>query len=84
MTSHNGAHVQGGKGHIDHWLGMPANMQGVWEMPLKTFVGPASVVSWIISSHGLTSILRAILSAKVKLTVKVAICGVRRFCLSTW
>jgi kynurenine formamidase len=45
MTSHNGAHVQGGKGHIDHWPGMPANMQGVWEMPLETFVGPASVVS---------------------------------------
>ncbi len=45
MSSHNGAHVQGGKGHIDHWPGMPANMQGVWEMPLETFVGPASVVS---------------------------------------
>ena len=28
MTSHNGSHVQGGKGHIDHWPGMPANMQG--------------------------------------------------------
>ena len=25
MTSHNGAHVQGGKGHIDHWPGMPAH-----------------------------------------------------------
>ena len=45
MTSHNGAHVQGGKGHIDHWPGMPADMQGVWEMPLETFVGPASVVN---------------------------------------
>ena len=45
MTSHNGAHVQGGKGHIDHWPGMPANMQGIWEMPLQTFMGPASVVN---------------------------------------
>ena len=45
MTSHHGAHVQGGKGHIDHWSGMPKEMQGLWEMPLETFVGPASVVT---------------------------------------
>ncbi|MAW47822.1 MAG: hypothetical protein CBB90_08540 [Gammaproteobacteria bacterium TMED30] len=45
MTSHHGAHVQGGKGHIDHWPGMPADMRGLWEMPLETFVGPASVVN---------------------------------------
>ena len=45
MTSHHGAHVQGGKGHIDHWPGMPEDMQGLWEMPLQTFVGPSSVVN---------------------------------------
>ena len=33
MTSHHGAHVQGGKGHIDHWPGMPEEMRGLWEMP---------------------------------------------------
>ncbi|MGI9322421.1 MAG: cyclase family protein [Pseudomonadales bacterium] len=43
MTSHNGSHVQGGKGHISHWAGIPADMKGLWEMPLDTFVGQAAV-----------------------------------------
>ena len=43
LTSHNGAHVQGGKGHISHWPGMPDDMLGLWEMPLETFVGEAAV-----------------------------------------
>jgi kynurenine formamidase len=43
MTSHHGSHVQGGKGHISHWAGMPADMQGLWEMPLETFIGEAAV-----------------------------------------
>ena len=43
MTSHNGSHVQGGKGHISHWPGVPAEMKGLWELPLDTFVGQAAV-----------------------------------------
>jgi kynurenine formamidase len=43
MTSHHGSHVQGGKGHISHWAGIPADMQGLWEMPLETFIGEAAV-----------------------------------------
>lgn len=43
MTSHNGSHVQGGKGHISHWQGTSPEMQGLWEMPLQTFMGEAAV-----------------------------------------
>ncbi|XOV85452.1 MAG: hypothetical protein ACFHXK_10110 [bacterium] len=43
MTSHHGVHVQGGKGHISHWKGVPDNMAGLWEMPLETFIGEAAV-----------------------------------------
>jgi kynurenine formamidase len=35
-------HVQGG-GHISHWSGAPADMEGLWEMPAETFMGPAAV-----------------------------------------
>ena len=43
MTSHNGSHVQGGKGHISHWENISADMKGLWEMPLETFVGNAAI-----------------------------------------
>ena len=43
MTTHHGAHLQGGKGHISHWSGVPEEMKGLWEMPLTTFIGEASV-----------------------------------------
>ena len=43
MTTHHGAHVQGGKGHISHWTGVPDGMKGIWEMPLTTFMGEAAV-----------------------------------------
>jgi kynurenine formamidase len=43
MTSHHGSHVQGGGGHISHWAGAAEGMQGVWEMPLETFMGEAAV-----------------------------------------
>ena len=43
MTSHNGSHIQGGKGHISHWKGAPADMKGLWELNLETFLGDAAV-----------------------------------------
>ena len=43
MTTHHGAHLQGGKGHISHWSGVPEDMKGLWEMPLTTFIGAAAV-----------------------------------------
>ncbi len=43
MTSHNGSHVQGGKGHISHWKGVPNDMKGLWELDLETFLGEAAV-----------------------------------------
>lgn len=43
MTSHHGAHVQAGGGHISHWAGVPDDMKGLWEFPLETFMGPAAV-----------------------------------------
>ena len=43
MTTHHGAHLQGGKGHISHWAGVPEDMKGLWEMPLTTFIGEAAV-----------------------------------------
>lgn len=33
MTSHHGSHIEGGKG----------DMQGLWDMPLETFIGEAAV-----------------------------------------
>ena len=43
MTTHNGSHIQGGKGHISHWKGVPTDMKGLWELPLDTFMGEAAV-----------------------------------------
>ena len=43
MTTHNGSHIQGGKGHISHWKGVPTDMKGLWELPLDTFIGEAAV-----------------------------------------
>ncbi|HCG71136.1 MAG TPA: hypothetical protein DE147_11770 [Gammaproteobacteria bacterium] len=43
MTSHHGVHVQGGKGHISHWVGASPEMKGLWEMPVETFMGAAAV-----------------------------------------
>ena len=28
MSTHHGSHVQGGKGHISHWAGVPKDMKG--------------------------------------------------------
>jgi len=38
-----GSHTEGGKGHMDHWEGLPDGILGLWEMPLDTFFGPAAV-----------------------------------------
>lgn len=38
-----GSHTEGGKGHMDHWEGLPDNVMGLWEYPLETFFGPAAV-----------------------------------------
>ena len=43
QSTHHGVHVQGGGGHISHWSGVPDDMKGLWEMPVKTFMGPAAV-----------------------------------------
>ena len=43
MTTHNGSDIQGGKGHISHWKGVPTDMKGLWELPLDTFIGEAAV-----------------------------------------
>ena len=43
MTTHNGSHIQGGKGHINHWKSVPTDMKGLWELPLDTFIGEAAV-----------------------------------------
>ena len=43
LTTHHGSHVQGGLGHISHWVGTPEDMKGIWEFPLETFIGEASV-----------------------------------------
>ena len=45
LSTHHGSHVQGGAGHISHWAGTPDDMQGIWEMPLETFIGEAAVVN---------------------------------------
>ncbi len=43
MSSHNGSHVQGGKGHISHWAGVSEDIKGLWELDLETFLGEAAV-----------------------------------------
>lgn len=43
ISGHFGSHTEGGKGHLDHWEGLPDNVLGVWEYPLETFMGPAAV-----------------------------------------
>ena len=43
MTSHNGSYIQGGKGHISHWKGASADIKGLWELDLETFLGEAAV-----------------------------------------
>jgi kynurenine formamidase len=43
LSGHFGSHTEGGKGHIDHWSGIPDDMLGLWEYPLETFIGEAVV-----------------------------------------
>ncbi len=38
-----GSHIEGGKGHMDHWEGLPDGILGLWEFPLDTFFGTAAV-----------------------------------------
>jgi len=46
ISGHFGSHTEGGKGHIDHWEGIPDTMMGLWEYPLETFMGPAAVCNF--------------------------------------
>ena len=43
LSGHFGSHTEGGKGHLDHWEGVPDTMLGLWEYPLESFIGPAAV-----------------------------------------
>jgi len=43
ISGHFGSHTEGGKGHMDHWEGLPDDVKGLWEYPLDTFIGPAAV-----------------------------------------
>jgi len=43
INAHFGVHTEGGKYHIDHWVGLPDSMLGLWEYPLETFMGTAAV-----------------------------------------
>lgn len=43
LSGHFGSHTEGGKGHLDHWEGLPTEVKGLWEMPLEQFFGPAAV-----------------------------------------
>jgi len=43
LSGHFGSHSEGGKGHLDHWEGLPEEVKGLWEMPLEQFFGPAAV-----------------------------------------
>ncbi len=43
ISGHFGSHTEGGKGHMDHWEGLPGDVKGLWEYPLETFMGPAAV-----------------------------------------
>jgi len=46
LNAHFGSHTEGGKGHIDHWEGIPDTVKGLWELPLDTFIGPAAVCNF--------------------------------------
>jgi len=46
ISGHFGSHTEGGKGHMDHWEGLPDNIMGLWEYPLETFLGPAAVCNF--------------------------------------
>jgi kynurenine formamidase len=46
ISGHFGSHTEGGKGHMDHWEGVPDSMIGLWEYPLETFMGPAAVCNF--------------------------------------
>lgn len=41
-----GSHTEGGKGHLDHWEGIPDDVMGLWEFPLETFMGEAVVCNF--------------------------------------
>lgn len=43
LSGHFGSHTEGGKGHMDHWEGLPDDVKGLWEYPLEQFFGPAAV-----------------------------------------
>lgn len=43
ISGHFGSHTEGGKGHLDHWEGLPDGVKGLWEYPLESFIGPAVV-----------------------------------------
>jgi kynurenine formamidase len=43
ISGHFGSHTEGGKGHLDHWEGLPDGVKGIWEYPLESFIGPAAV-----------------------------------------
>lgn len=43
LSGHFGSHTEGGKGHLDHWEGLPQEVKGLWEMPIEQFFGPAAV-----------------------------------------
>lgn len=43
ISGHFGSHTEGGKGHLDHWEGLPGEVKGLWEFPLEQFFGPAAV-----------------------------------------
>jgi len=45
IHAHVGSHVEGGKGHIDHFPGYE-NQTGLWEMPLTQFFGEAAVLDF--------------------------------------
>jgi len=46
ISGHFGSHTEGGKGHIDHWEGIPDTMKGLWDYPLESFMGPAAVCNF--------------------------------------
>jgi kynurenine formamidase len=45
-SGHHGAHTEAGKGHIDLWDYLPEDMKGLWEYPVDTFFGEASVFNF--------------------------------------
>jgi len=46
LSGHFGSHTEGGRGHIDHWEGIPDTMIGLWEYPIESFMGPAAVCNF--------------------------------------